>query len=204
MPFISVPNTIQANLRLTWQGQEVENVFHFLAPGAVTPADLAAVAEGVEDWWVTNMPIMVNADCVYREVYAVDLTTQTGGVFTASGGSGTPGTASSPSLPNHCTIAVSFRTAFRGRSYRGRAYHIGLTEAQVTGNAVVPSIITLLNSTYSLLLNTANFGGCALAIASRRLNNAPRVIGVATEVIDVVLADDTVDSQRRRLPGRGR
>lgn len=204
MPFIAVPNTIQANLRLTWQGQEVENVLHFLAPAAVTPADLAAVAEGVEDWWVTNMPALVNADCQYRETYAVDISSQTGGVFTASGGSGTSGTAGAASLPNHCTIAVSYRTAFRGRSYRGRSYHIGLTEAQVTGNEVVPSIVTLLNSTYSLLLNTANFGGCALAVASRYLNNAPRVIGVATEVIDVVLADPTVDSQRRRLPGRGR
>lgn len=204
MAFISVPNTIQANLRLTWQGQEVENVFHFLAPGTVTGADLAAVAEGVEDWWVTNMPVMVNADCQYREVYAVDLTTQTGGVFTASGGSGTAGVAGAPSLPNHNTIAVSFRTAFRGRSYRGRAYHIGLTEAQVTGNEVVPSIVTLLSTTYSLLLNEASFGGCQLAIASRQLNNAPRLIGVATPVIDVVLADPTVDSQRRRLPGRGR
>lgn len=74
----------------------------------------------------------------------------------------------------------------------------------MTGNAVVPSIITLLNTNYSLLMNSANFGGCVLAVASRRLNNAPRLIGVATEVIDVVLADDTVDSQRRRLPGRGR
>lgn len=204
MPFIALPNTIQANLRLTWQGQEVENVFHFQAPGAVSSADLAAVAEGVEDWWLSNMLPYVNADCQYREVYAVDMSSQTGGVFTASGGSGTPGTAGSDSLPNNCTVAISFRTANRGRSFRGRAYHIGLTRAQVVDNEVVPSIVTGLGAIYSLLLSGSAFGGCLLAVASKRSNNAWRAVGVVTPVIDVVLADPTVDSQRRRLPGRGR
>lgn len=204
MPFVPVPNGIQANLRLSYDGQEVENVIGFRAPGDPTPADLAAVAEGVEDWWMANIRSIVPATVVFREVYAVDLSTQDGGVFTASGSNGSAGTNAFAAMPNNVTLAVTLRTAQRGRSYRGRIYHIGLTEPQVTDNEVVPTIITLLSTAYAALLNAANFGGCELAVISRQLNNVPRLIGVATPVIDTVIADPVVDSQRRRLPGRGR
>lgn len=204
MAFIPIANCIKAELRLSWDTQEVENVFHFITPGAVTPGDLAAVAEGVEDWWMTNVRPQVPTTVIYRETYATDQSSATGGTFTASGASGSAGTDTGVSLPNNVTIAVSFRTAFRGRSYRGRVYHIGLQESQVTNNTVVSSTISGLASWYSELMTAANFGGCVLAVASRYLNNAPRVLGVATEVIDVVVADNVVDSQRRRLPGRGR
>lgn len=204
MPFIPVANTIQANLRLQFDDQEVENVLHFRTAGAPSAADLAAVAEGVEDWWVTNMPPLCPATVVYRETYAVDITSQNGGVFTAAGGAGTAGTNVSPALPNNVTIAISLRTAFRGRSFRGRIYHIGMCESFVTDNAVVPNILTSLDAAYGLLLNSANFGGAALAVASRYQNNAPRALGISTEVISVNIADNVVDSQRRRLPGRGR
>lgn len=204
MPFVPFANTVQANLRLTWSGEEVENVLHFQTPGAVTPADMAAVAEGLEDWWVTNMPAFVSSTVVYREVYVVDLTSQTGGTFTAAGGSGTPGTAGAQSLPNNNTVAISLRTANRGRSFRGRIYHIGLTEAQVDNNTLVSSIQTALPAVYALLLNEASFGGCQLAVASRFSGGQPRGTGVSTPVLTVLLADPTVDSQRRRLPGRGR
>lgn len=204
MAFIPVANTIQANLRLTYQGEEVENVLHFRTAGTPTLADLAAVAEGVEDWWVTNMaPIVPNA-VVYREVYATDQTSQTGATFTASGAAGTTGGVNQTEEPNNVTIAISLRTAFRGRSFRGRIYHIGLGQLQIADNEVIPSVLTQLNAAYSQLLQSANFGGAALAVASRYSNNAPRILGISTEVTDIVIADPVVDSQRRRLPGRGR
>lgn len=204
MPFISVPQTIQANLRLTYDGQEVENVLHFRTPAAVTPADLAAVAEGVEDWWVTELAPQVPNSVVYREVYAVDLTTATGGVFTASGANGTTGARTVDALPNNCTIVCTLRTAFRGRSFRGRIYHIGIARDTVTDNTMGASDLAALSASYAELMNSASFGGCVLAVASRYAANAPRVIGISTEVIDTLFADATIDSQRRRLPGRGR
>lgn len=204
MAFIPVANCIQANLRLSFDGQEVENVLHFATPGVPTLTELADVAEGVEDWWITNMVTSVPSTVVFREVYATDQTSATGASFTAAGGNGTAGTAGSPAMPNNVTIAMSLRTAFRGRSYRGRIYHIGLTEASIVDNELTSGAVTALNGIYALLLNSASFGGAELAVASRYLNNAPRVIGVATPVISILLADPVVDSQRRRLPGRGR
>jgi len=153
---------------------------------------------------VTNIKPLVPNTVVYRETYAVDLSSASGGVFTASGANGETGAISFEQLPNNATLVCTLRTAQRGRSYRGRIYHIGLTEGQVVANTVVPGIITSLSLAYAQLLNTANFGGCELAVLSRYNANAPRLIGVATPVIDTLFADPTIDSQRRRLPGRGR
>lgn len=204
MPFIPVQQCVQAQLRLTFQSQEVENVLHFRTAAAPTGADLAAIAEGVEDWWVTNIAPLVPTSVVYREVYATDQTSATGATFTASGASGTTGGLTLTEEPNNVTLAISLRTAFRGRSFRGRIYHIGFGQLQVVDNEVTPSHVAALNAAYSELLQTTNFGGNALAVASRYSNNAPRVLGICTEVTDVVIADTVVDSQRRRLPGRGR
>jgi hypothetical protein len=204
MAFIPIPNCVKAELRLSWDNQEVENVFHFITPAQPTAGDLAAVAEGVEDWWMTNIRPQVPSTVVYREVYATDQTSATGGAFTASGASNSPGTDTGVSVPNNVTIAITLRTGQRGRSYRGRAFHVGLQESQVTNNAVASSTVTVLQTAYSQLMQSANFGGCILGVASRFQNNAPRLVGVCTEVTSVVVADNIVDSQRRRLPGRGR
>lgn len=204
MPFVPLPNTVQASLRLTYQGEEVENTLHFKFAGAVTPADLAAVAEGLEDWYITRMIPVVPSDVVYREVYAVDMSSQIGGVFTAAGGNGTPGTVSAQAAPGNVTLAYTIRTANRGRSYRGRIFHIGISKDAIVDNEVQQSVVDTYAIRYLELLQAADFGGGELAVASKRTANAWRLTGVVTVATTIVAGDNYVDSQRRRLPGRGR
>lgn len=40
-------------------------------------------------------------------------------------------------------------------------------------------------------------------VVSRYLNNVPRTVGTSTLVLEASYRDRIVDSQRRRLPGRG-
>lgn len=204
MAFIPIPNCVKAELRLSYVGQEVENVFHFMTAGTPTEADLVAVAEGVETWWTDLVRPIVPNSVVYRETYVTDQSSQFGPVATVAGSAGMAGQLSLSEEPSHVTLAVSFRTANRGRSFRGRAYHIGIGQLDVVDNEVVPTRIAALRTAYLGLLQAQNFGGCQLAIASRRTNNADRVTGIVTPVLQVVIADPVVDSQRRRLPGRGR
>jgi hypothetical protein len=48
----------------------------------------------------------------------------------------------------------------------------------------------------------ADFDG-TWCVVSRHLDGLPRDIGITRKITTVILTDLTIDSQRRRLPGRG-
>lgn len=113
------------------------------------------------------------------------------------------GTGGSVQLPNNVTLCIKWTTENRGRSFRGRTYHVGLTESQVTDNEVVAVAMGQFTTAYGALLTDLATAGWPLVIASRYANNQPRITGVATLVTGFSI-DPFIDSQRRRLPGRGR
>ena len=106
-------------------------------------------------------------------------------------------------MPNATTIAVKKNTGRAGRSYRGRVYHVGLTEIQVQDNRITPTATAAINTAYSTLITRYTAINCEWVVASTQNNNVPRVVGVATPIVGVSV-DPVIDSQRRRLPGRGR
>lgn len=95
------------------------------------------------------------------------------------------------------TSTLSLRTGLAGRRYRGRIYVAGIDESDVT-------VLDLLSSSYvaalgviaQALLTIVNTGTRSLCIFHKNTNTYTDVNGYAIENI--------VDSQRRRLPGRGR
>jgi hypothetical protein len=73
----------------------------------------------------------------------------------------------------------------------------------VVGNEVNGTFLAGLIASYADLLGHVNIGANTLCVVSRFHNNSARVSGVATDILSVS-ADPVIDSQRRRLPGRGR
>jgi hypothetical protein len=138
-------------------------------------------------------------------VYVKSIATQPGPEATFSAGLPAPGSLGDPALPNNVTVAASLRSNLTGRSARGRWYWQGLTEPQVTGNAIAAGVLTSIDAALTNLQSSIDGAGFAWVIVSFFTNNAPRVGGpVYFTVVDIVFVDDVVDSQRRRLPGRGR
>jgi len=205
-PLPPIAGVYRAVMNYTYDGQECANVLHFThaeMPAPATPADMGA---SLVAWWSANMRLRVPATLVLRSVTVTDLTA--GGAPALEHATGLPlaGTNASAQLPNNATVAMSLRTGIRGRSFRGRLYHLGLTEADVTNNALVAANLTNLVGAYQLLvgLDSAALGAnYALVILSYFANKAMRATPVATPVVTVT-SDGIVDSQRRRLPGRGR
>jgi hypothetical protein len=107
-------------------------------------------------------------------------------------------------LPSNVTLAISFRTGFRGRSFRGRAYAVGLTEGQVTGDSVSDAVATAYREHWEAFIASVqtDFPGASLAIVSRCQDGAWLTTATVTPV-ETVLVDPTVDSMRKRLKGRG-
>lgn len=203
IPYVPVPDTLQANLRYICAGQHMENVmcFSYEASDFTTAAiQVANVINTV--WWSAIRGVMSNQMSL-NEIYMVDLASASGPVATAGPGTPSIGFQEVPPMPNNVTLCVTFRTEMRGRSFRGRSFVVGLATNQVVSqNVIDPAAGTILNA-YQDLRDEAAAAGVPLVVVSRFAAGNPRVTGLATPVTAVVLRDSVVDSQRRRLPGRG-
>lgn len=202
-PFVEFPSGVQSNVRFLWNGQQCENVFHFdrgeAAFGDVTSQIGAAI---VDDWWAVLRDVVSN-DCSLVEIYHVDLASQTGPVATTGAGLTPAGGVLTDSVPNNVTFSVCLRTNKRGRSFRGRSYVVGLAAGNVVVNEVpAPARATIVEA-YEALRTISLTNGIPLCVASRFSLGAPRTVGILTPITEIALVDNFVDSQRRRLPGRG-
>lgn len=187
-------------LRYTWQGLQCENTLYVEAPAVLTPALLSNIAAFTHTWWESNIQTLQSDTLVLREIHVTDLTTAVSPTFTLAGDVNDFGGATLPSMPNSVSFAISFRTAGRGRSSRGRNYFCGLTESQVAGNTVAPSVVAALQAAYAAFLATVDATVYTWVVVSRFADGLPRTTGLTQPVTSVVITDSTVDSQRRRLP----
>jgi hypothetical protein len=203
MEYVPVDRAAQFELRYLWDTERVENVLYFYESTGWTVSSMTTTAQALFNWWATNLRPLQPSNLILNEVYATDLTTQTSSTASFVPASGNVGTSASASMPNNVALAVSFRTANRGRSGRGRNYFPGLTEATVSVNEVSATTVTAIENAYKLLLNGTWAGGGGWSVVSRYTNGQPRANGLVQPVINAVVVDATVDSMRRRLPKRG-
>jgi hypothetical protein len=192
-------------LQVRLDNQICNNVMHFTGPDGGAAGDSLVLAERLAAWWNLRIKPMVPSTCQMTAVIATDLTANgdPGSLYVT--GMPSAGTNAQPQLPNNATVVMSLATALRGRSYRGRIYHIGLTENDVTANTLGAGTLADLLTAYRDLRLLEGAGGEAvfqLAVLSYYANNAVRATPVVTPVTEVT-CDGVVDSQRRRLPKRG-
>jgi len=201
--FVPVPNTAQINVVYEQDGQEVENVLYYTKTTTPTLEDLGALVDVVNAYIRdTLIPILATTIKLVRTV-GVLLDVIDGLQVINTTGLPASGGDANPALPNSVAFCISVRTANRGRSFRGRNYIPGLAEDLVTGNTVHSSTAAGLVSIWDGLTAIAGDDGWARTVVSRVNAGVPRTVGVATPVTNVLAVDNTVDSQRRRLPGRG-
>jgi len=204
MPFVPIPSTVQVETVFEYHGERCENVYHCQFQAAYDESSIANLLDVFRDWWSTNLRAQMPIELSLVNLIGTDQESQTGPRVEDATGLPLAGTdATSPAMPGNVTLAVRWLTAKRGRSYRGRTFHLGIQEDAVVGNLVTIGWQTLLTSAYATLLTDLATFGAPLVVASRYTNNAPRTTGVATPVTSVYI-DTVIDSQRRRLSGRGR
>lgn len=202
MTFIPVPHSAQLCFDFITAGQNWQ--FCLVVKknsGDPSVSDLGDLAQAGADWHGSDLRDLLSTVTNLKQTRATDLTVQGGPeVIHTVGNNGTIATASAPL---NAALVVSARTDLRGRSYRGRAYVSGFP-ASFLNNAVD------MTSTYSDAFATA-FGaladaiqalGFAWVIASKQHNGAV-VNPAATNPVTTLIVDPHLDSQRRRLYGRG-
>lgn len=209
MAFIPVTNTVQTNIRYTQIGQLLMNGLYWHKATPWTLTEVQALADDLWDAWATNMMIDLSTSLTLTEVQAIDLTTATSSIAshvqTLSGSDG-----GAPMTPNDAFV-LKLNTASRGRSFRGRIYLPGLTNNHQATLAVLSTTAAnnLLGNLQGIQTAIEASSGADLVVVSRYSgvdvngDPIPRASGVATPVTSISYSDLNMDSQRRRLPGRG-
>ena len=203
MQFISVPNTCSVELIFDVFGQKCENVYHVTQGGSWTEEDLTTLAPTFVDWWNAYGKALAHDGVSLTKIVLKDMGSQTGPAIEYSVGLPSAGAyATGDNMPLNVTAAISFGTALRGRSYRGRVYQIGLTSSMVVNNQLNSTYRAALIAGYAALVAAVAIASQSMVVVSKFSNKAPRAIGVHTSITSVNV-DVNLDSQRRRLTGRG-
>lgn len=203
MAFVPAINCALIEVRQELFGQQTENTLYFRYESAVDAAELNVLASYIEGWFTAEvMDGNLSQDLIYRETVATLLTTSTSPSITVNAEAGHTSTVTSPSLPGNVAFTLSFKTNERGRYARGRNYIMGLAEANVAGNVFASGVALSLVGAYAQLF-TMLPAGWEWVVLSRSFEGNPRVEGLQLPVTTVTYADLYIDSQRRRLTGRG-
>lgn len=183
-------------IRITWQLSGADwalNVLHCQLPGG------ESVNQGLADSWAADLdaahdssglaalqPATVSLDRVgLRDLRTANLPLIESTVDS-------PGTGAGDLLVRAASIVVTMRTAFAGRSFRGRSYVPGFNEAQnAADGTIAPAASAAAAAWIGAIRTAATARGHTLAVASVKL-------GTSTPVTAQLVRDQVWDVQRRR------
>jgi len=203
MAYIPVPNAVQVDLFQLWDNQQVENVLHFQPSIPLTPTLYSELAAHLVTWWNANLKVLMPTTLQLSQIKVTDLTTQFSPVLNYSTGLPIVGTTASASLPGNCALVITKRTALRGRSFRGRIYQPGMVEAVVTNSQVAAGTVTAFLNAYGLIRTFSTASATwDMGVVSRVQGGVPLAVGEFHDITSFT-SEGVIDSQRRRLPGRG-
>lgn len=111
-------------------------------------------------------------------------------------GAAAPGTAVGNLLPLQTAVCTTLRTAFAGKSFRGRFYQPGFTvESNAAGGTMAPTVPTGTANWVTAIDTAFQASGLKMAVVSRKLQTA-------TDVTLVQVRDTQWDTIRKRgTPG---
>lgn len=201
MPFIPASNTIRVAITYTDNlGNTAVNVIHVDTDETdVTPGVIGSVLDVIENWLASDWADVAGVNWTATLLEARDLSAENSFVVTREVTEA--GTLAGENMPAQDTVAISLRTGFAGRSNRGRLYHVGLVESNVTGNYINGASGTALVTAYDNLRTQLQTAGYFWSVASFQANGVPRTSAQVRTITDVVLADSRIDRQIRRMPG---
>lgn len=210
MAFIPAVNTAQVRMQFDYQGQQCENVYYVENQAAWDAAALFLLAAVFGEWWIGELAPDMPLALTLTRILCRDMTTSSSPGIEYTTDLPHSGEQSVEALPNHVTVAVKWITGLIGRSFRGRTYHLGLADAGVAANAITPTLHGILNAAYNQLRSNVSTADVdwRMVVASFYSgvdvngDPIPRATAVLTPILNAVI-DLIVDSQRRRLPGRG-
>jgi hypothetical protein len=181
----------------------VENVFHFHRSGGYDSGTLATLATAIDTSWQANMKPALPGDITLVDITCTNLSEVAGAqaILAVS----TAGTLAQPGFESPgTTFALKFGTAKSGRSYRGRMYYPLISTTQANDGVLTSAQANFyLAAVENFFVDILADSGDQHTIVSYMNDCEWRTDGVATDVTSYSYTNLALDSQRRRLVGRG-
>src|SRR6476660_5608634 len=200
MPTVHIDGWTTAEFIGSVAGQVVETIFTYKSePPLTSEGDALALANL---WRTTMQPLLINflnnnftLDRVVVKSHNATLPNVEGTSFFPAG---TIGALTGDCSPGNVTIACKLLTGIAGRKNRGRQFMPGISGGITTLNIMTSAGLNLLQQIFVRHLLGWSVSGLVHipAVASRK--------GVYLRVLISFVIDQYLDSQRRRLSGRGR
>jgi hypothetical protein len=203
MAYQRVPNTVQCDVLFLLFGQVMENVYYVKFDGGVDAVAIADAANTIGAWVLDSWLAHQSFNVQFTGVEAKNLDIEFGSIATFTPTSPAFGVIGVAAEPGNVSYSVSLRTANSGRSFRGRKYVIGIPSTSRTGNQVSSGWATDIKASLDVLRSLLESINGVLSVVSRIAEGVRRLEALSTPVTSISLVDFNIDSQRRRLTGRG-
>lgn len=198
-PFVPNPNVLEVAVNQRLFNRPITNVLYWDLEYVPTAGDVHEVADAFANAWGEHMlPLLVD-QLFTVGVRVRSLASQASPQVEYQYPVPLGGHKALGVMSANNAVCLTHRTGLPGRSYRGRTYISGVPSAGLNGNYVAASWAEPLPGAFMGMVGsvTASVGGFHV-VYSRRAGGAWRVTGLATPVIQTVLRNLKVDSQRRR------
>lgn len=203
-----IQDVAQLVMRSSLDGQQVENVFYLLNDNGWDDSSLLAVSNAAATLWTATAGVLTSqsAITVFQGASLRDLSGPAGKTFASTIGIGLTGQTVQQPLPNNVAFCLHKNAVIGGRHAKGRTYHYGLVQPQTaTTNTMSATAAAGIRNRYQQLQDgIEEADGVHMGFVAWREAGAPLNPPIFIPQTGFGWRDLTLDSQRRRLPGRGR
>lgn len=201
--FIPTVGAVRTDIQFQCGNQQIHNVLWFSREANWTQAEREALNDAIEAWWSTSAKQYFATDMALTQIKTVNQESASAPASTLIVTPAVAGTVSGGALPNNAAVVATLRTDQRGRNYRGRMYLGGLAKTATDSPLGIPgSVVANLLTALAALKTAIEALGAIWVVVSHFLAKAPRAQGLKTPITGISM-DNYIDSQRRRLAGRG-
>lgn len=202
LPYQAVPQVAQFQMIFTIDAQRVQNDLYFHKDGDWAASDLGAANDAILTYFNATGKNVINVSANLVEITATCLTSLDSPRIAGMLPEAIAGTHVGDYLPLNATIACKLATTNRGRGRNGRVFFPVLSEAQVTGDQVVEVTAGEIVA-YYMAIQAAVVGsgdGITPVVVHRYRDKARLMPAEWSAIVEVLLSDTYIDSQRNRLP----
>lgn len=202
-PFIPAEETAQVALRALQDGQQIEHVFYVKAAAPLVPGDLSEIALAVSDWFTDHYAPLLVSTVTGVEVVVTDWSTDAGPRVVSRDIAGIAGGDGTLPAPNNVSFKIAFSAGVRG-AHAGGPFVYGLPANKIDASTLDVTLANDLVNAWVLLGTDLLALDYQLVVVQNCEDNAWLTIALVHPIAGITYTDLVVDSQRRRLPGRGR
>lgn len=203
-PHPNNPRVLKVTLVFKRDTRTLLNVFHVSRPIAWDNAAIIAFSAIVQNWFNANYKGVIPSDIALSQMQFRKQDPADPLAYDVNLSPALAGTRGAPTEAANATVTMSARTGFAGRAYRGRMYVPGLIEGDVTADDRISSALAvgLANAANQLIavLITWGVNWCIF----HRPGLVPKPLDNTFTNVTSYVIENILDSQRRRLPSRGR